>query len=125
MSEDQAGALVSGVLLAAATLGVWWVVAAGADGRLGVNHWMGMRTSATMSSQDAWQAGHRAALPIVKPSCLAAAVVAGAGAVLGFRPPLGVVLMLVAAGLMLVGTIAGGVAAHRAARSVSQQPTEG
>ncbi|HET8957262.1 MAG TPA: SdpI family protein [Microcella sp.] len=52
---------------------------AGRDGALGRNRAVGIRTSATLASDAAWQAAHRAAAPLVQK----AAAVAGTFAVVG------------------------------------------
>ena len=119
MNEDQAGALLAGVLLALASVGVWCVVVGAAAGRIKNNGALGLRTPATMRSEEAWEAGHRAALFVVKPLCVWAGIAAVAGAVLGSWPPAGIVLVLISAGLLVAGTVGGGVVAHRAARSIS------
>lgn len=119
MNEDQGGALLAGALLALASVGVWRVVVGAAAGRIRNNGALGLRTPATMSSEEAWEAGHRAALPVVKPLCIGAGIAAVAGAILGSWAPAGIVLVLIAAGLLVAGAVGGGVAAHRAARSVS------
>lgn len=43
----------------------------GATGGMGRNGAVGIRTRATKRSDDAWQAGHTAALPVVRILCLA------------------------------------------------------
>lgn len=52
---------------------------AGRDGTLGRNRAVGIRTSATLASDAAWQAAHRAAAPLMQK----AAAVAGTSALLG------------------------------------------
>ncbi|MGY2900276.1 hypothetical protein ACVKXF_002931 [Curtobacterium sp. PvP017] len=42
---------------------VMWLTWRAATGQLGRNYLAGVRTRATMSSDDAWRTGHRAALP--------------------------------------------------------------
>ena len=120
MSEDQGGALLAGVLLALASVGVWRVVVAAADGRIRGNGALGLRTPATMASEAAWEGGHRAALPLVRPLCVAAAVSALLGAVLGSWPPTGLIFVLLAAAFLVIGTVGGGIVAHRAARSAAR-----
>ena len=119
MTEDQAGALLAGVVVSLASLGVWGMVAAAATGRFPRSALVGLRTPATTESDEAWQEGHRAALSVVRPSCASAAAAAVAGAALGSWPPAGAVLVLVAAGLLAAGAILGALSAHRAARSLS------
>jgi hypothetical protein len=73
-----------------------------------------------MASEAAWEGGHRAALPVVRPLCVAAAASALAGAVMGSWPPAGVILVLIAAALLVGGTVGGGIVAHRTARTLSR-----
>jgi hypothetical protein len=74
-----------------------------------------------MASQEAWQAGHRASLPLIQPLCVAAATSGTLGAALGSWPPAGIVLVLVAAALLVLGAVGGAIVAHRAARAISRE----
>ena len=118
MTEDQLGALIAGVLIASASWGLWRVAVAAASGRIRANAALGLRTPATTASEEAWEEGHRAALPVVRPLCLTAGALALAGALAGSWPPLGAALVLVAAAFLVGAAVSGGVIAHRAAQSV-------
>jgi hypothetical protein len=120
MTEDQWGALVAGAIIAVASWGVWGVTVAAAAGRVRANGALGLRTTATTASEEAWEEAHRAALPVVRPLCLASGVTALAGALAGSWPPAGEVLVLIAAALLVGAAALGGVIAHRVARSVGQ-----
>ncbi len=52
--------VVVDVIMVGSVLGTTW---AGATGRMTANPTMGLRTPATVASHEAWEAGHRAALP--------------------------------------------------------------
>jgi uncharacterized membrane protein len=118
MTEDQLGALLAGALLAGTSWGVWRITRAAAAGRIRANAALGLRTPATTASEKAWEEGHRAALPVLRPLCLVAGVLALAGALAGSWPPLGVAMILTAAAFLVGAAVIGGVIAHRAARSV-------
>lgn len=118
MTEDELGALIAGVLLVGASWGVWRITRAAAAGGIRANAALGLRTPATTASEEAWEEGHRAALPVVRPLCVAAAVLAVAGTLAGSWPPLGAALVLAAAALLVGAAVIGGVVAHRAARLV-------
>lgn len=55
--------VVVGVALAVAGLVILLVGKLANDGRIGRNHLLGIRTKATMASNDAWRAAHEAAWP--------------------------------------------------------------
>lgn len=77
MNEELQSTVQVLAVLAAASLVmgplVWYVVRAAAQGRLQRNPWFGIRliSRELWSSESAWNAGHAAALPIVKLQALA------------------------------------------------------
>lgn len=86
--DDLGGVLVLIVGDLVALVAMLWTTSAGASGRLKPNPFAGVRTSATMRDENAWRAGHAAALgptrilSLVLGLCaLAAAVVLALGAV--------------------------------------------
>ena len=103
------------------SVGVRRVVVSAAGVRIKANGVLGLRTPATVASEAAWEAGHRAALPLVRPLCVAAVASGFLGAALGSWPPAGVIFVLVAAAFVVGGTVGGGIIAHRGARTQSQQ----
>jgi uncharacterized membrane protein len=116
VNEDQGGALLAGALLSLASIGAWRVVVAAATGRIRANSALGLRTPATVASEAGWEEAHRAALPVIRPFCIAAVVAGLAGAAMGSWPPVGVILVLSSAALLVSGTVGGAIAGHRAAR---------
>lgn len=71
MDESGIGALF-GIVMSLVVLGILYgVTRAGATGGMGRNGAIGIRTRATKRSDDAWQAGHAAALPVVRILCVA------------------------------------------------------
>lgn len=71
------------------TVGLTWVVTKrGADGRLEPNPISGMRTRATMASPEAWQAGHVAALAVLRKVVPVTLVLLVVGVVLAVTQPL-------------------------------------
>ena len=61
----EIGGVVAGALMVVAHLVVQQATVAAAYGVLGPNAYIGIRNDATRSSREAWQAAHRAVLPIV------------------------------------------------------------
>lgn len=121
MTDDQWGLIVGAVVLLGAALAVRYVCRAAAGGTLRPNHIAGMRTTATLSSPEAWQAGHRAALGWTDRTAIACVVVLVLAVVLGITRDdvgWGLGLLTGAAGVLLIGTVGGGVTAHRAAARV-------
>ncbi len=121
MTDDQWGLIAAAVVLVAGAVLARQVTRAAARGSLRPNHVAGMRTSATMSSPEAWQAGHRAALPWTDTAAAGCLVLAVAAVLLmvadvGLGWSLGVVT--VGAVLLLVGALGGGLVAHRVAKRV-------
>ncbi len=112
-------ALALGFVMIVSGLLVAWIAVRAANGRLGRNHLAGMRMQSTMSSDDAWLAGHQAA----RSATLAAA---GAsilsGVIVLFRPSnaLGMTTILVGCGLLVALVGVGAFRANRAAAQVDQ-----
>lgn len=73
--------IVRGVLMILVPVVVYLVVSAAATGRLPRNRWVGLRTTASLSSETAWRAGHRAAVPRLRWSVVAG--VAGGAVIFG------------------------------------------
>lgn len=141
-AEDQgswAAALVLGLVLGAALVGSGVLVRSvsrrAADGALGPNAVAGIRTKATMASEEAWLAAHRAGL---RDSLLAGSVsivggvvilvlapvmaVAGVGSPDRYAAVAGIGAMLVTLGLLGL-VIRGAVVGHRAAKAVGEAGT--
>jgi uncharacterized membrane protein len=119
------GFVVVVVVLVGATVAVREVTRA-ARGTLRPNQLAGMRTPATLASPEAWQAAHRAAQPVTDRTAsatLVAVVAAVAAAVVG-DPGWAFGLVLVSTLVLLAGTIAGGVVAHREALGVRKREGE-
>ena len=109
--------IVSGGLL----VGVGW---AAATGRLRRNWFAGIRTTASMSSDEAWDACHRAGGRLMAAGGVASVV---CGLPLLLRPSNGVGLAFVIVGLVavLVMTIWSGLVGNRAAKAVMSAEREG
>jgi hypothetical protein len=123
VTEDEVALLVAAALLLIGALVARGVVAAAADGRLTSNAFAGLRTGATRSSPEAWQAGHAAGRRLVDLGALVGAllaVVGGAVVLLDGGLDLATGLTLGSAAALLAGVVAGGVRAHRAAREVQR-----
>lgn len=119
MSELMVGKLILAVTLLGAGAVQIWVARATASGRLGRNVAAGIRTRATMASDEAWLAAHRAARSPMETAgwCTVAA------GLLGLLAPSVFVLVAVAVTstvLVLILVLTGGVRASRAAREVTR-----
>ena len=75
MDESSVGALI-GILMSAAVLGfVYTVIRAAASGPVERNGFIGIHIKATHRSDEAWHAGHAAALPVSRTVLLVALAV--------------------------------------------------
>ncbi|PZE80680.1 hypothetical protein DEI91_13980 [Curtobacterium sp. MCBD17_032] len=93
---------------------VTWLTWRAATGSLPRNSIAGVRTSVTLSSDEAWQVGHRAAL---RPTIISGIATATWCTVSIAAAPLDTpVAVLVAAGLLVAGALLSVPAAHRAVR---------
>lgn len=114
---------VSGLALAAVyeAVAVLFLVLAArmAQGRLSPNGFVGIRTSATMQSSEAWYTGHRAAAGEVR---LDGLIMAGSGLVLGVAAVLGApdgaitAIVLASSALVVIVLLKASVTAGRAIR---------
>ncbi|MDP5227505.1 MULTISPECIES: SdpI family protein [Arthrobacter] len=107
----------AGVILAVAAVGIIVSGVLALRGRLPLNFMVGIRLPATMKSEAAWNAGHKAAAPLL----ILGGVSVGAGAVLTFlgggQDPSVTVLPFV--GGLLLCVILAAVVAVRAAHKVT------
>lgn len=110
-------AIFLGLLLIVTAGILWYVGVRSTSGTLGRNHLVGIRTTATLESDEAWDAAHRAGGAWLKVAAIGPGV---AGIVVVFRPANGVGLAATLIGLTwLVGwVIASGVRGSRAARAI-------
>ena len=131
--EDQGVLLAGAALLVVGSVAVRAVGRAAADSRLGPNRGAGFRTRATLSSPEAWRAGHHAGRPVTDLAGLVGAVLAVADVgrfaiatvaavviLVGGPPGLVLAAFLASAAALLTGALVGGVRAHQAARAVRE-----
>jgi len=124
---DPTGVVFGAVGLVMAGLVAYWVTRAAGSGDIEVNAAIGIRTRLTTSSQQAWEAAHRAALPFTMAACVLAftvAVLSTVAAVLaetagGSRAGPGVVVVGGYVGFLVVMMLATR-AGNAAVRSLSQ-----
>ena len=110
--------LVLGLAMIAAAVAIIVINNGAASGRIGPNPGMGIRTAATRSSEEAWQAAHSAAGPVMQ---LAAVVSLATGVLVLFlrsSPDLFYGALLVGALLLAVLSVVGAVVGDRAAKAV-------
>ncbi|WP_404562054.1 SdpI family protein [Curtobacterium sp. AB7] len=114
------GAMVFALALEiGAAILVIWLTWRAANGTLPRNDLAGVRTRITMSSDDAWRIGHRAAL---RPTLIAGILtVLWSLASIGLAPLRNPVSVLVAAAVLLGGTLLSIPMAHRAVRQASPE----
>jgi uncharacterized membrane protein len=102
---------IAGLLIVIGGIAVGFTASLAKSGSLGRNHYAGIRTRTTLSSDRAWQAAHTVSYV---PMLVGAMVFIGAGfAAMANAWP--VVLVLMGTGLVVV--VAGGVAGQRAAKA--------
>ncbi|WP_431695963.1 SdpI family protein [Kocuria rhizophila] len=117
MHESSIGALISIVSSLVVIAILYGVTRAGATGGMGRNSAVGIRTRATKRSDAAWQAGHAAALPVVRILCLALLVLdVGCGALVLLGPTVLVpwLGLIPAAGIVVAAVITSRAAAQGA-----------
>lgn len=116
MGEEQVGALVLGGT--AALLGplAHRLTGLAASGRLRRNLWAGLRTSRTLTSDEAWVAGHRSALPWTRRTAWASVALGlvTVALTLAGHPTAAIVAGVVAVVGVVLGLLLGVRAAHRA-----------
>ncbi|SEE91508.1 SdpI family protein [Jiangella alba] len=111
--------LLLAAIVAASGAAIVWMARATASGRLRRNYWAGIRTQATLASDDAWLAAHRAARPATEAGGWAAVVAALAVFVVPADPEgLLAVPVLAGVGVLLVLVLVGARRGVVAARSV-------
>jgi hypothetical protein len=120
-ADDILGAVVIGAIFALVGLGMLVIGVRIKDGALPRNRWVGMRTSTTMRSEEAWDAAQRATLPSLWMTAPVLIVLGAVDIWVGFvgghdRLATGVsVVAIVVVLLMAVYQIAKGTAAAKAA----------
>lgn len=110
--------LLIGVGMIGAAIAIIVVTNGAASGRIGPNPGTGIRTAATRSSLEAWQAAHRAAMPIMQ---FAAVLGMATGAVLLFlrsSPSLFWGVLFVGVALLAAFSVWAAIVADRAAKRV-------
>ncbi|HVE93782.1 MAG TPA: SdpI family protein [Acidimicrobiales bacterium] len=103
----------------AASFGV--IAYLGATGRLPRNRWAGMRTKATMASDESWAAGHRASAPATAVAGVLTLVAGVADAVTSFDYITQRRVTLAVGVVILVIVCIGGIQADRAARAATHR----
>lgn len=108
--------VVAGVVLVLAGLLVVWVAIRSWQGRLSRNYVAGVRTSATMRSDEAFLAANKVAAPF----SLVAGVLFAVTGVVAAVVPIHIAVVVILAGVVLAGVLVviGGVKGVRAARAV-------
>ncbi|QGV67442.1 SdpI family protein [Clavibacter nebraskensis] len=110
---------VPALLLAVAALLVLGTTQLAAWGLLKRNGWIGIRTRPLMASDEAWRAGHAAALPALRSTCLAVAI---GGVIGGIAAGAGMNSVASWGALLLVGGIVWSTfRAGRAAKAVTRR----
>lgn len=109
-----------GILLIAAAI-LWWLAQAMTKGRIRRNRWVGLRTRATLSSDQAWSLAHQQAAPATRRA--AAAALAGGSAALALRGErVWVPGVLASLGAMAWFALGGARGAGRGSRAAPRRP---
>lgn len=118
MVEELLPRAIIFVTMVAAGVVMLWLARATASGRLGRNQLAGVRTAATLRSDEAWLAGHRAA---ERPTKIGGwcAIASSLSVFLPVPTPAVSVIVLIGAVVMLGFLVYGSLLAGRAARAVS------
>jgi hypothetical protein len=107
------------LIVFAACAVVFGTTLAAARGRLGVNHLAGIRLEHVMSSPEAWQAGHRAALVTITVTCALTAGTAFVPVVVGgLTEGAQGAWVIGSTVVLLIGALVSAGVANRAARDV-------
>ena len=102
-----------------------WISHASVHGGLDRNGLIGIRTRATMASDEAWRAGHRAAASSVGAAAWTSGVAGLAGGVLAVAGSELAVALVAAGYAALIGfTVVAAVRAGRAARAAEEDPSD-
>ncbi|UFU02053.1 SdpI family protein [Ruania suaedae] len=124
-AADSAALSATGLLLVAAGVAIVVVARRAAQGRIGRNQIAGIRTAATLASDEAWLAAHRAGEPLMRLGGWLCALTGAVTAVLAWLELdnawlLGAVL-LGGTALVLVAVIGSAARGQRAARAVGER----
>ena len=109
--------MIGPLVLIAGTILVLVLIRRCADGRIGVNPLVGIRTPLVMSGEETWLAAHRAALPIMQRWCIPSLVLAVLAVILPWDFATAA-CMVIAVVLLLIGVARGSLRGIRAARSL-------
>ncbi|MFC4244533.1 SdpI family protein [Gryllotalpicola reticulitermitis] len=97
-------------------LGVVLGVRACANGRIKLNLAIGLRVGWVLHDEEAWEAGHKAAIPAVARVAPIAVVIALVAAIPAFGELAQILIALVGLAVVVVGLLWGTAAANRAAK---------
>jgi hypothetical protein len=109
--------LVLSLLVIVMSIGVVLGVRACASGRIPRNPLVGLRVRWVLDDEEAWETGHRAAVPAVTAAAPVAVVVGIIGAVPALGEDARIILALAGLGVLVAGLVWGTVLAARAARA--------
>lgn len=131
MGPDRIQLIVSAAMAAVAPIVICALLltlcSRAANGRLPRNQWAGIRTPATMRSDQAWMAGHRAALRLAPVYLVITAIALAALLWAGIYASTNGVVMVIGLGgfaVLVVLLICTAIIANKAAKSVGDQPDD-
>jgi len=116
--------IIAAVVILLVSVAFPFLIHACATGRIRSNPFVGIRIASVMASEAAWREGHRAALPTVWVGAPIAVILAAIALLASLSVEAQRTLVLVAAGVLIVSVIVGGVFANRAALAVSSESVE-
>jgi hypothetical protein len=113
----RSGVIIGAIVIAILSIAIVVVIPLCASGRIPRNPFVGLRLPAFFATDDAWEVGHRAAVP----SSVCGAIIGFLACVLVVTvPSLAPVWFAVAVAAILVGLIIGAVVGTRAANRVAR-----
>lgn len=129
LAADDSVSFLTGLLLAAVLMvgGVALAVLnhAAATGRVGPNGGIGIRTSATRSSDEAWRAAHQAAKPWIQFAAMGGLASGALVLFLRSEPELFYGVLFVGVALIAGPGLVGAVVGHRAAVAIADRSGAG
>lgn len=119
MGSESTSVLLSGLAAIVGGLLVIWSAYRGSHKTLPRGHWLGMRTTASVSSDEAWAAMHRVGAPYAYVGGIGL-LIAGVATVLANSPETSGYALLIGCGWVMCWILVGSMLGNRAAQRVQK-----